>query len=46
MLGSFFYARILVMKYALISGGNSGLAKATTKLLIENDYIVFSLEVS
>ena len=34
------------MKYALLSGGNSGLAKASTKLLIDNGYIVFSLDIS
>ena len=34
------------MKYALLSGGNSGLAKAATTLLINNGYIVFSLDIS
>ena len=32
-------------KYALISGGNSGLAKEAINLLINNGYIVFSFDI-
>ena len=33
-------------KYALISGGNSGLAKEAINLLVNNGYIVFSFDIS
>ena len=33
-------------KYALISGGNSGLAKEAINLLVNNEYIVFSFDIS
>lgn len=34
------------MKYAVISGANSGLAEQVIKFLVENDYMIFALDIS